>query len=340
MQILKRVRDLFLLLFFLIFPILHAISQSTFKIGFLIRDKSDLAVQRAAQIAIDHANDIGGHNGKKFELITRSCDGPWGMTSKQAVALIYEDQVPIVVTALDGRNAHLAEQVTAKSHVVMLSTLSSDPTLSRAYVPWYFRMVPDDKQQAAALVEQIYRQHGAENVAVISSDDYDGKTSADTFIKLALEEGFPGPEALLNADEGVLGERISKNSWDAVVLAGSSEKAPVLFESIDNQRIYGFLNVFNFLEVQLPYDEIQLGIPFGDDLENLKRHEFASRYQKVFGEKPNISAYFVCDGIFLAVEAIKKYGTDSEAIRTGFKDLKYQGITGIIEFGKLGNREF
>ena len=106
-------------------------SQSTIKIGFLIRDKSDLAVRQAAQEAIEEANSNGGHKGQPFELVTRSCDGPWGMTSKQAVALIYEDQVSILVTALDGRNAHLAEQVAAKSHVVILSTLSSD---------WLFKM--------------------------------------------------------------------------------------------------------------------------------------------------------------------------------------------------------
>ena len=70
--------------------------------------------------------------------------------------MIYEDHVSLIVTALDGRNAHLAEQVTAKSHVVMLSTQSSDPTLSRAYVPWYFRMVPDDLQQSEIFVKEIY----------------------------------------------------------------------------------------------------------------------------------------------------------------------------------------
>ena len=169
-----------LLLLLFTFPAFTQNSQETIKIGFLIRDKGDLAILQTAQHAIDEANAKGGYKGQKFELAIKSCDGPWGVTSKQTVALIYDDQVPIVVTALDGRNAHLAEQVTAKSHVVMLSTLTSDPTLSRAYVPWYYRMVPDDKQQASALVDEIYIENKARDVA-IKADYSSLRASAELF---------------------------------------------------------------------------------------------------------------------------------------------------------------
>ena len=42
----------------------------------------------------------------------------------------------------DGRNAHLVEQVATKSQVVFLSAWASDPTLSQAFVPWFFSCVP------------------------------------------------------------------------------------------------------------------------------------------------------------------------------------------------------
>jgi ABC-type branched-subunit amino acid transport system substrate-binding protein len=48
---------------------------------------------------------------------------------------------------------------------------------------------------------------------------------------------------------------------------------------------------------------------------------------------------YVYDGMMLACEAVQKLGPETEAIKKGFKDLKYTGITGKVEFGKLGNRE-
>jgi branched-chain amino acid transport system substrate-binding protein len=323
----------------LISPI-PSLSQSTIKVGFLIRDKSDVAVQRAAELAIEDANARGGYRGQKFELVTRSCNGPWGITSKQAVALIYEDQVPIVVTALDGRNAHLAEQVTAKSHVVMLSTLSSDPSLSRAYVPWYFRMVPDDKQQAEALVEQIYQNDATQKVAVISLDDYDGKTSTEAFLDEAKEKGYPVPVTFIGLDEKELLEKIENSSWDAVVLAGSSENSIAIIKQIDSKNLHAFLNLSNFMQDY--QSDIMEKIHFSNamDFNQSSLENFETNYQKKFKSHPFPSMAYVYDGIIMATEAIAKFGPDSEAIRQGFKNLEYKGITGKIAFGKLGNRTF
>jgi ABC-type branched-subunit amino acid transport system substrate-binding protein len=68
--------------------------------------------------------------------------------------------------------------------------------------------------------------------------------------------------------------------------------------------------------------------------------KFKSSYQEKFKSNPSPTLAYVYDGIIMATEAIAKFGPDSEAIRAGFKNLEYNGITGKIEFGKLGNREY
>ena len=284
-------------------------SQSTIKIGFLIRDKSDLAILQAAQEAIQEANSNGGHKGQPFELVTRSCDGPWGMTSKQAVALIYEDQVSILVTALDGRNAHLAEQVAAKSHVVMLSTLSSDPTLSRAYVPWYFRIVPDDKQQARVLVEEIYVNRKAKNVALFPFDSYDGRKSTEAFEQEVRAKGFPAPMVFIDFE--VLSKDLN-SAWDAVVFAGTPSDVAELISVNRLPDTFAFLNFFNFSDEALQVKHVHT--PF---------------------HQPND---YVFDGVSIAIESIKRFGPEPEKIRKGFRDLEYSGKTGSIRFDHLGNR--
>jgi ABC-type branched-subunit amino acid transport system substrate-binding protein len=306
----------------------------------LIRDKNDIAIQQAAQHAIDQANARGGYKGQKFELITRSCDGPWGRTSKETVALIYEDQVPIVVTALDGRNAHLAEQVTAKSHVVMLSTLSSDPTLSRAYVPWYFRMVPDDKQQAEILVEQIFERDGAKKVAVVSLDDYDGKMSAEIFTEVAVAKGHLKPELMIGLHANELFSKLEGNRWDAVVLAGSSENASQIIAELKFGRTYAFQNLTNFVQAMDPVSLRQIKFAIDQTEDNEQWRNFEALLSSKTGGVFSPSLAYVFDGITMAIEAVKSFGPDPEAVRMGFKELKFEGVTGKIEFGRLGDRIF
>jgi hypothetical protein len=49
----------------LISPI-HSFSQTTIKLGFLIRDKNDVSAQQAAELAIEDANATGGLQGTKI----------------------------------------------------------------------------------------------------------------------------------------------------------------------------------------------------------------------------------------------------------------------------------
>ncbi len=119
------------------------------KIGLLIQDSSWTSAVHGAELAISKTNDNGGLNGRKFQLVVRSMEGPWGTGSKQAVDLIFEEKVWALIGLHDGRNAHLVEQAATKSQVVFLSAWSGDPTLSQAFVPWFFNCVPNDNQQAA-----------------------------------------------------------------------------------------------------------------------------------------------------------------------------------------------
>ena len=66
---------------------------------------------------------------------------------------------------------------------------------------------------------------------------------------------------------------------------------------------------------------------------------FKKLYQSKYGKYPSPSLAYVYDGIMLSIEAILKLGPDTEIIRAGFKDLRYHGITGKVEFDTFGNRE-
>src|SRR5664279_4302228 len=169
------------------------IADSTVKIGLLIQDNNTLAAKYGAEMAIHNANQTGGFKGKKFQLLTRSMEGPWGTGSKQAVDLIDKENVCALMGSHDGRNAHLVEQVSAKERIVFLSAWASDPTLAQAFVPWYFTCVPNDLQQADALIEEIYNKRKIDKTVAISDNSYDSKLALDSFIKRIKITGKTDP---------------------------------------------------------------------------------------------------------------------------------------------------
>ncbi len=151
--------------------------EQSVKIGLLIQDNSWSAAVHGSELAIINANYNGGLNGGMFQLVVRSMDGPWGTGSKQAVDLIFREKVWALIGLHDGRNAHLVEQAATKSQVVFLSAWSADPTLSQAFVPWFFNCVPNDNQQAESLYNEIYEIRQFGNIVVVHGSDYDSRKS-------------------------------------------------------------------------------------------------------------------------------------------------------------------
>ena len=168
----------------------------TVKIGLLINNNSTVAARNASEMAIEIANKEEGPDGLHFQLVVRSMEGPWGTGSKEAVNMVFTEKVWAIMGSHDGRNAHLVEQVIAKTGIVFLSAWATDPTLSQAFVPWYFSCEPNDIQQADALIEEIYDKRQMNKIATISDKSYDSSVALESFLKQLKKVGKPGPKQL------------------------------------------------------------------------------------------------------------------------------------------------
>ena len=111
----------------------------------------------AVQLAVSGANRDGGLRGNQVQIVVRSVDGHWGAGSKEAVDLITNHNAKALLGFLDGRSAHLVEQVCTKAEIPFISAISPDPTLSRINIPWFFSMMPDAETQAGAIADHIFR---------------------------------------------------------------------------------------------------------------------------------------------------------------------------------------
>lgn len=326
----------------------YATQENKIKIGLLTTDNKSIEARQGAELAIIKANEQGGVKGLPIELINRSMEGPWGTGSKQAVNLIFDDNVWAIMGSHDGRNAHLVEQVTTKARVIFLSAWASDPTLSQAFVPWFFSCVPNDLQQASSLIDEIYGKRKLTEIVLVADTGYDSKFALNSFLKMAKLAGKPDPLQFFYNNSSIdfagLIDQINKAGVKGIVLLGQPAASLRIIEQIRNiktdKQIFGSLSVLGERDLTdqslKNYEGVALISP--GDLFLSNGSVFSKEYKKMYGRFPGAAAAFSFDGTNLLIEAIRSVYPDREKIQKSLALIHYQGVTGPIQFDEKGNR--
>ncbi len=318
------------------------------KIGLLIPDKNSFAAKQAADMAIQEANENPVLKGKKFELVIRSLEGPWGAGSKEAVDMIFKDEVWAILGSHDGRNAHPVEQVAAKTQMIFLSAWATDPSLSYAFVPWFFSVVPNDFQQSDALIAEVYNNKHLSKIAIVSDRDYDSKITLQSFLTQNKSAGKPEPASFQYDNsfpdfKELLGS-LKKSKFDAIILLGQSKASIELVKKLRAEKIA--LPIFctlsagsgneDWLGMKSELGKVQIitSLQYHDSKSTVFEREFKYRY----GESPDAIAIFAYDGMNILIEGVIKSGFNKEKLREAIANLNYPGVSGLIRFDQRGNR--
>ena len=144
----------------------------------------------AAQMAVERANATGGYKGLPFRLAPAWSENPWGSGVTQVTRLVYTDGVWALIGGIDGASTHLAEQVTAKALLALVSPVSSDKTVNYAYVPWAFSISASDDRQAEALFPLLEQSARAGRLVILSANDHDSKMAVREFETLLARNGL------------------------------------------------------------------------------------------------------------------------------------------------------
>jgi branched-chain amino acid transport system substrate-binding protein len=322
-------------------------ADTTVKIGLLIQDNNSHAAKFGAELAIRKANEAGGFKGKKFQLVIRSMEGPWGTGSNQAVSLIFEENVCALMSSGDGRNGHLIEQVAAKTRIVYLSSWASDPTLAQAFVPWYFSCAPTDIQQADALIEEIYRKRKLTDIAAVSGNDYDSKLALENFVKQTKKEGKTDPLQLFydnNKEFNSLIDQINNADIRAIVMFGKPVASIKLINELRKRKmiqpVFGSLSLLDENDISEQDMKSYENVVFvsSANVSGSNGLSFREEFQKNYGKAPGAVAAYSFDGMNLLIEAIKNSGTGRREIQNYLSKINYTGVTGPIKFDDKGNR--
>jgi ABC-type branched-subunit amino acid transport system substrate-binding protein len=315
--------------------------KDTITIGLLVDNLQDgEQAILAAQLAINQSNLDRGESGSLFKLAVREMDGPWGQASNKTVELIYEEMAVAIVGALDGRTAHLAEQVTAKSQIPYIETKATDPSLSKAFVPWFFRLIPNDYQVAKALTKDIYEQNNFSQVAIISDSSYDSKIASQAIKRIIRENELIIPASFVvddrNPDYSSLVAQLMAEDFQAIVfLTNIADEQPNLERLIEHStaRIY-----LNQLSVELKEPPSYPLYTISAVANTAKYENFKIQFQKYSNSKPTAQAIYVFDAINILLHTINAIGSNPEIIgqNIGKMDV-YNGVSGKIKFDQYGD---
>ncbi len=319
------------------------------------RQSEGEALVLAARLAIE---DLAARQdgGPRLELVVGDESGPWGRASSELVRLITDRDALAVVTSAEGSTAHLAEQVGNKLSVPILA-LATDSTTTEINMPWIFRLSPDDRAEAGAFAQVIYRERGYQRVLLVSERDHDGRLGGTAFERAASKLGASPPERVdidaqnpdlagtFAAIQSRLGtgvathESAPKNTTaQAVVVWTGASIASELVRAV--RQVDASVPVFLCEKALSPATGKTEGVwtlarPGADEA---TRESFAGRFRSRAGTPPGPEAAAAYDAVMLIGKAFAHSGANRARLRDELaRFVGFAGISGRVSFDGAGN---
>ena len=331
-----------------------------------------LEMLRAAEAYANDANQSGGINGQKVELIPFD-DSNNPDTARAVAERIAADPTIVAVIGHNYSSASMAAApVYARGGVPAVTPASTLPEITRNN-PWYFRSIFSDTSQGEFLAHYALNALGAKSVAVVATDDPYARQIAFSFTTAAVpaglevkaqfklapkDAGFPG-----DIDQMITGLRTLPK--DAIILMAAHIGPAVSI--VSRLRDAGIANrilgpdalgstAFAHAFADLPKEQAQPGfytdglyvsVPFLTDTGNREARRLIERLEASSGPLKTWGSPFAYDAAKLIVTAARRAGlkpggpTGAQA-RTLLRDQldamhsqanALTGATGTLQFG-------
>ncbi len=306
-------------------------------------DAGDLS--RTASFAIEQANQQGGYQGKPFRLIARWSASPWTGGAADVTQMVYTDGVWAILGGIDGPSTHVAEQITTKAWLPLVSASSSDRTSNAAVVPWMFSLLPGDQLQAPLLVEALASRVGSAPFDVIVGDDHDARcfmAELDrSFVKHGLAPRFQFLYRPAEIAAAELVERLLKSPPAAIVVVASPTSSAEILRRLRTDGFAGDVlgglscGRRRFLQEAGAAGD---GVVFPLLIDPGPRwQEFEDAFHQRFQTRPDFAAGATYDAIQLLVAAVRQAGLNRAHIADALRELSgWEGVAGNVCWDNLG----
>ena len=321
-----------------------------FRIGFFLPsdklNRSGQSLLNAANMAIDEINSSKEYTAVPYKLINRWSSDPWGAGSKEMIKLVYVDSVLAVVGSIDGDATHIAEQITTKARLPLLSPISADPTLTYIRIPWIFRLPPDYRAQAEVIVNDGLKSEKIKKIGLITENTHDGRIFAED-LNDVLDDNQISPLFHFEVSKSDLDfysivQRImSFNPHSIIICLSKDNIIKLLSELVKKSKnidvwmpwIPGF--DYDILD-RYDYGNIFYIEPFIRS-SNPLYEEFAGNYRRSYESNPTFGAAYTYDALQILFHALQKSGANRAKLRDAIAGIKeFEGVTGKITWDNGG----
>jgi len=309
--------------------------KETIKIGAMLILSGEAAAwgqssQRGIELAVDEANENGGINSRRIEMIYEDTQGSASIAVSAYEKLTKIDKVKVIIGPL------LQTEVSA---IASLADRDEFPVIAPSYAPIVNRPNPrnplliwlDPTVEAEQMAEYVYNQ-GIRTISVLGTQDSWEKEVSTAFAnKFESLNGTIYFKDLLKIDEmdvRTVTLKAIKDNPDAVFLG----------------TYYQFLNLTRIVN-ELGYQGELYSIEVDEYLANesksftsglrfissdLYRESFRIKYEKIYKEKSNIPAGQSYDAMNILISFLRDDPTQQDLLNTFESFKKYEGVSGII----------
>jgi branched-chain amino acid transport system substrate-binding protein len=308
----------------------------------------------AARMAIDELNAKGFTlGGKKVTLQLLSEDDASDPKQGTAVAQkLVDAHVAGVIGHLNSGTTVPASKIYNDAGIPQISPATTAPAYTRQHFPGAFRTVASDAKLGGTLAKYAIQNLKVKNIAVIDDRTTYGQGVADEFVKGAKAPGvrivgkeFTNPNA---TDYTAILTSIKAKKPDLVFFGGmDSVGGPMLkqMKALGINALYmGGDGICTESLGRLAGDAIgegkvvcaEAGGVTGNQEKGLA--DFRERYKKKFGQDIQLYAPYVYDAVMVMAAAMQKANSaDPAKYLPELKKIKYEGVTGTIQFEPSGD---
>lgn len=314
-------------------------------IGPLTGDVSSLGTvnKAAVEVAVDEVNKSGGINGRQIQMIYEDGECSATPATNAANKLINQDGVSIIFGGLCSTETSAFGPIAMQKKVVVFSSGSSAPDLDKLG-KYFFRDYPSDAFQGKFAAEYAFNTLKAKTVAILYHvSDYG--TQMKNVFKARFEElsgkviDEEGTEQT-SRDYRTQLAKIKSLNPDFIFMPTYSDGATVALKQAQalgiKKQFFGgdawsdpkMQKVLNGSTGNYIYTEARAALP-DDFLAKMKAKTGSDQVPPTTGQ-----AY---DSVKIMAQVIAQVGLDPDKIADALRQIKYDGVSGHIEFDQNGD---
>lgn len=310
--------------------------------------------ENAARMAIDELNAKGFTlNGQKVTLQLVSEDD--GADPKQGTAVaqkLVDAKVNGVIGHLNSGTTVPASKIYNDAGIVQISPATTAPVYTRQHFPGAFRVVASDAKLGSTLAKYATDTLHAKNIAIIDDRTTYGQGVADEFAKSLKKPGIKvvGREftSATATDYTAILTSIKAKKPDLIFFGGMDSVAGPMLKQMKalgiNAVFMGGDGICTDALGRLAGDGIGEGRVYCAEAGGVKgpqekaMDDFRARYKQKFNMNVQLYAPYVYDSVMVMAKAMQNAkSADPAKYLPVLKNIKYDGVTGTIQFDANGD---